>query len=177
MVKFTLGHDAINDSTIIQTKVRFETENISLTVITGCDDSLVNSVPANAIRQRANAQYPNQVVLNREALLQAINRLLLFSAGYGSKENIKPYSSFEFDQDRVVIYDSDKNNYEVEMYENNTSVSESYSVMLDLADFKMVLDNCTEDYITLKFGNPQCVVISRGQISNVIATVKTAGNN
>lgn len=176
MVKFTLGYDPIGDSDIIQTKVRFETSNITLTVITSCDDTLIDQVPVKAIRGRAGYAYPNQVVLNRQALLEAINRLLLFSAGYGGKQNIKPYSEFEFCGDEVTIYDSDKQNKELLKCQNGTSLTEDYSLMLDLADFKTVLDGCNEEFVTMKFGNGQAIVLSRGQISNVIPEVKMVGS-
>ena len=172
MVKFTLGYDPIGDSDIIQTKIRFETANITLTVITSCDDSLIDQVPVAAIRGRATFAYPNQVVLNRQGLLDTINRLLLFSAGYGGKQNIKPYSEFEFTTDSVTIYDSDKQNKESLKYQNGTTVEDTYTLMLDLADFKTVLDGCNEEFVTMKFGNSQAIVLSRGQISNVIPEVR-----
>lgn len=172
MVKFTLGEDTISES-ITQTKVRFEIPGVTLTVITNCDEDLIKTVPVKAIRGRASFDYPNQVVLNRQMLTETINRLLLFSSGYGSKENIKPYSSFDFDTDKVTIYASDKQNKESLLYQNNTSLEEPYSLMLDLVDFKTVLDGCSEEYVTLKFGNRQCIVLVRGQISNIIPEVKS----
>ena len=63
IIQFTLGYDPLTE-TIIQTKVSFETPTIKLVAITGCDDSLLGQVPVNAIRGRANKEYPNKVVLN-----------------------------------------------------------------------------------------------------------------
>ena len=48
---------------------------------------------------------------------------------------------------------------------------ETYSLILDLVDFKTVLDGCSEDFVTMKFGNGQCVVLVRGQITNIIPEV------
>ena len=171
MVKFTLGEDAISE-TITQTKVRFEIPGVTLTVITNCDEELLKTVPVTAIRGRATFEYPHQVVLSRQMLTETINRLLLFSSGYGSKENIKPYSSFDFDSESVTIYASDKQNKETLKYQN-TKLEEPYSLMLDLVDFKTVLDGCSEEFVTLKFGNGQCIVLIRGQISNIIPEVKS----
>ena len=172
MVKFTLGEDPVSE-TITQTKVRFEIPGVTLTVITNCDEELIRTVPVNAIRGRASFEYPHQVILNRQMLTETINRLLLFSSGYGSKENIKPYSAFDFDTDKVTIYASDKQNKETLTYQNNTALEEPYSLMLDLVDFKTVLDGCSEEFVTLKFGNRQCIVLVRGQISNIIPEVKS----
>lgn len=170
MVRFTLGYDPISD-TIIQTKVSFTTDKIKLTAVTGCDDSLLNQVPVAAIRNRANKTYPNSVVLSKDALVEAVNRLLLFSAGYGSKENVKPYSLFEFQTDKVTIYDSNKENVECLKYSNDVKLSTSYDMTLDLVDFKKVLDGCTEQYVTLNFGDGKACVIVRNAIKNVLPEV------
>lgn len=172
MVKFTLGEDPVSE-TITQTKVKFEIPGITLTVITNCDEELIKTVPVKAIRGRATFDYPHQVVLSKDALVQTINRLLIFAQGYGTKESLKPFSTFEFDTNKVTIYDVNKHNKEVLIYQNNTALTEPYSLVLDLVDFKTVLDGCSEDYVTLKFGNHQCAVLVRGQISNVIPEVRS----
>ncbi len=174
MVKFTLGYDPISE-TIIQTKVSFETSNIYLSAVTGCDDTLLSQVPVDAIRGRANKAYPNVAVFSVAALKEAIDRLLLFSAGYGSKENLKPYSSFEFETDHVVIYDTNKENTEVLNYQNGTTLAEPYSMTLDLVEFKKILDKCSEQYVTLNFGDTKACVVTRGTIKNVIPEVITRG--
>lgn len=170
LVKFTLGYDPISE-TIIQTKVSFETPNITLTAVTGCDDALLQQVPVAAIRGRANKEYPNKVVFNVAAITEAINRLLLFSAGYGSKENLKPYSTFDFTADKVVIYDTKKENTEVLNYQNGTVLTSDYSMTLDLVEFKKILDGCTEQYVTMNFGDSKACVVARNSVKNVLPEV------
>ena len=172
MVDFTLGYDSISEE-LVQTKVEFKTSKITLTAVTGCNDELLNSVPVAAIRGRATATYANNVVLNKEELLASINRLLLFSAGYGSVKNLKPYSLFECKDDTMTIYDSNKENKEVIKFKNATKVDSEYSMTLDLSDLKLILDTITDEYVTLSFGNHQAVVLKRTNISNVVPEVKT----
>lgn len=172
VVKFSLGYDAISE-TIIQTKVSFETDSIILTAVTGSDDKLLGQVPVEAIRGRANKAYDNVVVLNVTAVTEAINRLLLFSAGYGSKENLKPYSLFDFGADKVTVYDTKKENTEVLNYQNGTTFTGDYSMTLDLIEFKKVLDSSNEQYITLNFGDHKACVVARGAIKNVLPEVVT----
>jgi hypothetical protein len=172
MVDFTLGYDAVSEE-LVQTKVSFKTEKISLTAVTGCNDELLNSVPVNAIRGRAEGSYDNNVVLNKQELLETINRLLLFSAGYGVSKNLKPYSQFVCNADSVTIYDSNKENKETIKFKNDTKVQDEYIMTLDLADLKLILDSISEEYVTLSFGNHQAVVLKRPNISNVIPEVKT----
>lgn len=171
-VNFTLGFDALSDD-IIQTKVKFENKDISITAILSCDDTLLKSVPVSAIRGRAEYLYPYQVSLNKDALLQTINRLLLFTSLASSKELVRPFSTFEFKSNEVVIWDGKKENCESIAYVNgDLNIDGSYETILDLTDLKITLETCVESYLNLKFGNTQCIVLSRGTISNVIPEVK-----
>lgn len=168
-VKFTLGFDSISED-IIQTKVRFESSSIVLTAILSCDDSLLMSVPVNAIRGRAHGEYPYSVNVNKDNMLQTINRLLLFnSAGGSNKEVIKPYSTFEFNKDSVTIYDINKENKEIVNY-NNTLIEceETYTAILDLIELKVTLESCVEPYLNIHFGDHTALVITRGNIANVV---------
>lgn len=167
MVDFTLGYDSV-DENLVQTKVEFSVDNITLTAITGCNDELLQTVPVNSIRGRAEADYEYNIVLNTEEFKDAVDRLLLFSAGYGSIKNLKPYSTFTFSGDRVIITDSNRENSETITFKNDTSVSEDYEMTLDLQDLKLVLDTISEEYINIGFGNHQAVVFKRGHITNVV---------
>lgn len=167
MVDFSLGYDAISEE-LVQTKVEFRTSNIKLTAVTGCNDDLLNSVPVAAIRGRANNAYPYNVVLNTRELLDTINRLLLFSAGYGSNKILKPYSKFVCNGSVVTISDVNGENSETLTFKDNTTVSDAYTMTLDLADLKIILSTITEEYVTVSFGNHQAIVIKRANIANVV---------
>ena len=167
-VTFTLGYDAISDD-IIQTKVKFETNDVTITAILSCDDSMLRQFPVNAVRGRADAAYPHSINMNREQLIQTINRLMLFTTSNNGKEIVKPNSTFEFKKDSVVIYDVKKENKE-EIYYTNTScnIEDTYVAILDLNDLRATLETCSEQYVTLNFGDGQAVVLVRGNIKNVI---------
>lgn len=167
-VAFTLGFDAISEE-IVQTKVRFESDAVTVTAILSCDDSLLQSVPVGGIRGRANAEYPYTVNVNRDAMIQTINRLTLFNSGKSTFS--KPYGKFEFDKNSVTIYDYNKENSEVVDYSSG-EVSSSYSAMLNLNDLKTTLETCVESHLCISFGDSSAVVISRGNIKNVIPEVK-----
>lgn len=170
-VKLSLGYDSISDS-IIQTKIKFETKDIQLTAVLSSDDSLINSVPVTAIRNRSDKDYDYSVIIDKEALLQSISRLLLFSSGIGSKEVIKPYSLFEFGTDGVKVWDVNKQNSEVIKYANNASITDDYSATLDLVDLKSVLENKIDQYVTLKFGDHQAFVLVKNNIKFVVPEIK-----
>jgi len=163
-VKFTLGHDAISED-IIQTKARFETDTMSLTAILDCDEALVSSVPVSAIRNRASNSYKYSISVNKNELIQAINRLLIF------KSTQSLFSKFKFSDKYVSINDSKNDNVETVMYKNEVPDC-SYEAMIDLLDIKTALENCVENVLTLGFGDGAAVVISRGKVQNVIPEVR-----
>lgn len=171
-VHMSIGYDALSD-TITQTKVKFESSDIKLTAIISCDDSLLNSVPVQAIRGRAMSNYPYSINIDKTALLSTINRLMLFNSGNGSKEILKPYSQFEFNKSSVTVWDASKINNETIEYTNTALSDDNYSAMFDLMDLKSTLENCSDKYITINFGDSQAAVIARGNIYNVIPEVRS----
>lgn len=164
-IDFTLGYDAAPGSTeIIQTKVRFAAGDVEITAILGCDDSLINTVPVKAIRGRATADYPYSINVHKDTFVQAINRLDIFN-----KDAARPCSLFEFGPNEVSFYDVDKNSKEVLHYSNdNSGITETYSAYIDLNDLKTTLENCTEPYVVVSFGDGMAVVVKRGNITNII---------
>jgi hypothetical protein len=167
-VEFTLGFDSISEE-IVQTKVRFESEFVTITAILSCDDSLLGSVPCGGIRGRANANYPYSVNVNKDAIIQTINRLTLFNSGKSAFS--KPYGKFVFGKDSVTIYDYNMENSEVVNYSSG-EVANEYTAMLNLNDLKTTLETCVESHLCISFGDSSAVVISRGNIKNVIPEVK-----
>ena len=167
-IKFKLGYDAIADN-ITQTKVEFASSDVVLTAIIACDDTLLNSVPVLAIRARAEKIYPYSINITKEDILQTINRLLIFSTY--SKDNIKPYSLFEFTNNSLTIWDAEKINKETVSY-ITTQTDIEYSATLDLVDLKTILESTSDTHITLNFGDGQAFVLVKGMVSNVIPEVR-----
>lgn len=165
-VHFTMGMDALTDD-IIQTKVRFETPEVTITSILSCDDTMLKTFPVDSIRGRANATYPHSIKVNKDQFLQTINRLLLFSSANSAKDIIKPISEFKFEKDYVVVFDTRGENKE-EVWYSNSTIEDSYDTYLDLNDLKVTLETCVDPYVTLEFGDTQAVVVTHGNIKNVI---------
>ena len=165
-VHFTMGMDALTDD-IIQTKVRFETPEVTITSILSCDDTMLKTFPVDSIRGRANATYPHSIKVNKDQFLQTINRLLLFSSANSAKDIIKPISEFKFEKDHVVVFDTRGENKE-EVWYSNSTIEDSYDTYIDLNDLKVTLETCVDPYVTLEFGDTQAVVVTHGNIKNVI---------
>ena len=167
-VHFTMGMDALTED-IIQTKVRFSTPDVIITSILSCDDTMLKTFPVDSIRGRANSTYPHKVNINKDQFLQTINRLLLFSSANSAKDVIKPISEFKFDKDHVVVFDTRGENKEDVWYSNSScDVPSPYETLIDLNDLKVTLETCVEPYVTIEFGDTQAIVVTHGNIKNVI---------
>ena len=168
-VHFELGKDALSE-TLTQTKASFSNDELSVTAILTSDDTLFAQIPQDKIRARANKEYENKVVLNKNELSSAIDRLLLFD---NKKLNVRPYSTFAFDTiGNLTIYDTNGENCEAVKYQSGTDLAGEYSMRLDLVNFKKTLDTCDEELITINFGDNASAVICRGNIKNVIPEAK-----
>ena len=163
-VKLTIGQDMCNN--IIQTKVKFETDTFSVTSIIPSDQGLVDSVPVDAIRKRAHEDYEYTVVIDKNQLLQTIDRLLLFSSN-----TLKIYSKFQFNKDKVIIYDVQEDSFEEIYYANSTIITQPYEATLDLIDIKNTFNNFREQYINMRFGNNEAIVVNNQNIYIVIPEI------
>ena len=157
-VNLTFGYDSVGE--VVQSKVRFETSSISITSLLTSDDTMINSVPVKAIRSRASMPYTYNVELSKDELLSAIDRLSIFS---DSMDNVK----LEFKQDKVILKDFKEDSIEYVDY-NSMPPETEYELYINLRDFKLTLDSCMEQFITLSYGNKQAVLVSRGMIKNII---------
>lgn len=158
-VKVEVGQDVTPDG-ITQSKARFSTENVILTSITTSDDSLLGSVPVDAIRKRANETYMYSVELDKDELLQAINRFLLFNQSNATDM----YCKFVFDNNKLSIQDKIGGNSEVLPYNQHLDITEPYEAMLELKGLKSTLETCKIKYINVAFGNHTAIVIDRKSV-------------
>ena len=164
-IHFTLGHSALTDDKM-QTRVKFESANTILTAIVPGDDNLVNAVPTKAIRDMANAVCPYQVTVNKDALLQALNRLLIFR---NTASSAQPIGTFVFDSEKVTISDGSKGNSEELVYDSVDGLTgEPYKMLLYLNDLKTTLETYPDSHLTIGFGNSRSITISKANIKMVI---------
>lgn len=166
-VNFEFGVDAISKN-IEQTKVKFYTDNIFITAILSCDSTMMKSFPVNAIRNRLNSNYEYSVTVDKNYLLEALDRLSIFVS------NIKgsPYIIFDVFKDKIIMSDINHENIEEISFINDISgVEDKYSMALDLNDFKLTLTNYNGQDVTFRFGDRQAVLIPNGNINIIIPEV------
>ena len=163
-VKFYMGQVPISED-IIQTTVRFKTPNIELTAKL-TDSALISSVPVSAVRGMATKTYPYTMVIDKNQLMEALNRILLLdedSRTYGNiiaKGNTLTVQAFSGSGKETIISTGESKNIE------------EYKMILDLKNLKLVLDGCEEDYITICFGDSRAVVFKKQSVSDIIPELK-----
>lgn len=160
-VQLTYGEDDNNNS--VEKKLRFSTPQFEITAYLPNDPELLEAVPTEAIRGRANKEYPYNININPSVLLGAIERLMLFTS------NNLNYGIFEFNKTSVVIYTQDKKNEEEVAYENISSLSDTYEAMIDFSDLKNGLSNLiNSNEVSIKFGDSQAFVLNKSNINIII---------
>ena len=172
-VLFSLGYDQLPNS-IVQTKATFETANVYVAAILPKDDSLLSTVqgPCMATKTYINTTYPNHLVLSVNALNAAISRLMLFTKNSIEHTNmLRVPATVVLTSGEMSITDR-LGNTEVVVVENESYVEEGYTMVVNLADLKLVLDSCKDEHITLNCGNHKSIIIARGNINNLIPEVQ-----
>lgn len=164
-VQFKMGMDPLNES-MMQTKVMFKDDSVTITAIISSDSQLMNTVPVDGIRNRADYNYPYSVTVDKNNVLEALGRMLVFT----KKNEVALFTTIDFDFDGMTMYDNHKENKEKIAYTNYVDALEgqTYTALFEVNDLKLTLESCDEQYITIKFGNHQAAVISRASISNII---------
>lgn len=165
-VHFKLGYDKISND-ITQTKVYFESDDVIITSILFCDESMINSVPVTAIRNRANFDYPYSVCINTNNFIQLINRISIFN----DKKNIDSCCSFEFDSSNLTVSSKNNSSTEVLSFEDNLNIDNIYNADLNINELKNILDSCSNQFINLKFGDNQAIIIQDYNVTYVIPEV------
>ncbi len=163
-VEFEMAQDPISDE-IIQTKVRFKSNNVTLSAILA-DCNLISTVPVQAIRGMAAKDYGYSVVINVVELMESLGRLMLFNED-------KNYGRIEFQSNKLIISDWSSNNIE-ELRVENDNVNTPYSAIINMNNLNLILAGSKEDYITMCFGDHKAIVIKKQTITDILPEMKVS---
>ena len=78
----------------------------------------------------------------------------------------KDFGYLTFENKTLKIEDTRKENVEIIPLQNE--IANEYSAILNMSDLSKLFSNCTEQYVNLSFGNHEAMILSRGNIKNVI---------
>lgn len=166
-VNFEYGIDEVSKN-VLQTKVKFYTDKVSITALISNDEMMMKSFPVTAIRSRLESNYQYNISLDKNYVLEAVDRLSLFISAV--KES--PYLLIDVFADKVILSDIKRENTEeIGLIKQVEGIEDKYSMILDLNDFRLTLTNYVGQYITLRFGDKQAVLIPNGNINIVIPEV------
>lgn len=160
LIQFHLGYDKLNE-TSVQTKIRLENNQISLTSILP-RDTLLNQYPVTQLRALANKVYPFTAVLEVESFIGALNRLKLLNK---DKDDCKFICNSDF---ITLNVGEDEENLKPT---NGSKIEGVYEMTLKLNHIKNILEACEEQYITFNFGNNNSSTLVRGNVITVIPEV------
>lgn len=163
-VNFYIGQVQLSDE-VIQTVVRFKTDKVEITAKLP-DSSLISGVPVSGIRGMATKNYPCTMVLDKNLLLQSLNRIMIFN------EEAKTYGNIIAKGNSLTLQDFNGGSKEsITSTDENTKIKE-YKMILDLKNLKLVLDGCEDEYITMCFGDSRAVVIKKQSITDIIPELR-----
>ena len=162
-VSFKKGYE--NISGVSQDRVVFSAGNVVLSAILA-DSNMITQVPVAAIRNMASQQYANTITLNREQLLQALTRLMLFN-------NDKNYGNIEFSKTAIKIQDWSKENVEViNLDKECDTLAQNYSVIVNMNNLSLILNGCTDEMIDISFGDNKSICIKKDNVTDIIPELK-----
>lgn len=174
-VYFSFGHDMRADG-IQQDKATFETVDTYVAALLTCDNVLINKIqgPCNATKSFIDEKYANHIVISATTLSAALARLILFTKNsLASAKSAFIPAEVVFHPTEISITDT-LGNTEVVGIENDSYVEDNYSMIINIADLKLAVDNYKNEHITINCGNHRSVVISCGAISNLVPEGKKA---
>jgi len=163
VVECTIGYDALSND-ITQTKVKFKTDVVCITAITDCDDSLIKQIPVSSIREVALTDYVNKVTVDRNQLLSAIGRLLLYNDSMNSTATCK----MTFNKDKLELNDTIHHNIEVIPYTKELNSDRTYEAFVDLFDIASAIESHKDILVSIGFGQNNTMVLGRLNVYVVI---------
>ena len=164
-IDFKYGKDSVDGT--IQTKIRLTSDTVELTAIINSDETLFDVVPKDTIRNMAYEHYNNSIIIDKQAVIDALERILLFPVN-----TLSHYGTFVFKKDSVSISSLNQSNLENIYYSNSIDIDEDYTATLDLEELVTILSGMKTQSITVNFGNHKSFVFSENHIYNIVPECK-----
>lgn len=168
------GH-IVNADQSLQPIVTFQTEDVYVATRLLSDETCIHKIkaPCDAMKKLIQEVYDHTIVVSASDMSAAIARLLMFHKNSSAKADLSFVpANISFDNTEFTISDVSGDNSEIVTVENGSVTAGTYTMGVNLIDFKAVLDSCKNEHITLNCGNRKSIIINRGMISNVIAETK-----
>lgn len=122
----------------------------------------VNEYPAQALKDLVAAEFESQCELNKNELLNTLDRLSLFIS-----DDDKNALRLTFGEDCLTISSKKSNGNELLKYSSSSNVK-PFTQLVDLVDLKNQLQTQTGETVNLLFGNEKGLMIKTNTVSQLI---------
>lgn len=123
----------------------------------------ITEFPINEIKPFITTEMPHKVKVNKQALLNLLNRIEIFVTPY-DKNGIK----VDFTKEGMKVWTIKGDSYELLPYIDSTN-QENASIKIDVTNFKALISACPEEEVTIHYGNPNAIKMTFGDVIQVIA--------
>lgn len=123
----------------------------------------ITEFPVNEIKPFITTEMPHKVKVNKQALLNLLNRIEIFVTPY-DKNGIK----VDFTKEGMKVWTIKGDSYELLPYVDSTD-QENASIKIDVTNFKALISACPEEEVTIHYGNPNAIKMTFGDVIQVIA--------
>lgn len=176
LIKKELGLD-INGNKIIQNIINFKVNNIELTAILP-DDDFIKKYPANAIRNLAEVSYPGSIILSKNELIRALERLSIFDKKVGiGKIDLKKCLKLKFKNTSLDLINLKDGNYETLDYLNKEENKINFISFISSNDLMKHTNINLTDNLIIKFGTGDAIMLMRQNYKQIIPEMNDPINN
>lgn len=123
----------------------------------------LSDFPINDIKPYLEQQMPHQVRVNKQALLDLLERISVFVTPY-DKNGIK----VDFTKDGLLVWTINGANNELLPYSGNEK-QEDGSIKIDVTNFKTMVASNPGEEVIISYGDPNAIKISFGTVTQVVS--------
>lgn len=144
-------------------KMLFETPNVT---VYGTQLSGIEDYPINEIMSFVEEQFESSCVLPKTALLNALDRILLFVTPY-DKNGVY----LNFTKEGVLVSSRKKSGSELIKYQTSENFKD-YSVYVDVESLKSQVNVQPDETVKIHYGNDQTLKLTHGNITQIICLME-----
>lgn len=144
-------------------KILFQTPTVA---ISGVELEGIEDYPIDAIDSFINTEFTSNCVLNKQALLNVLDRLSLFIASYDNNT-----LSMVFTNEGVIISSKRTNGTELIKYENVENFKD-FVCNIDIELFRSQVHAQEGEFVNLWFGHQRVIKMVCGNITQIVALLE-----
>lgn len=126
----------------------------------------LDGYPITDLMKTFNEQYNYKCVINKTILMNALDRICLFTEGF---ENNK--ITLYFESEALTLKTSSTNTHEVIKYLEPSNTTEAFSIAVDGTFLKNQLASLTKEDLVIKFGNESGILLVNDKVIQILSSL------